>query len=257
MVGFLKRDEIERYYSEFAAVSNQYQTDALSDIQDYYKRFPHYQMGKQKDTIRFDISSYFENIASYIESDRECLRRSNPHLNIWKSVGLGYNELRHCAFLAWLLDPTGDHGQQDLFLRSFLTHIPGLKHLIQFLGSKRISVFREDSYGEKGRVDIYIKSDQFLILIEAKLNANEQHDQLNRSRAILNADTAAMGIDHMNALSIFLTLDGRMPITGEADICLSWKDIVTSLKVATDACENKFLTSIITQYRCFMLDYIY
>ena len=47
------------------------------------------------------------------------------------------------------------------------------------------SVSTEDTYSENGRVDITIYGRQFWIIIEAKISANEQSDQISRYQDIL------------------------------------------------------------------------
>jgi hypothetical protein len=47
-------------------------------------------------------------------------RRRGDLVNVWKEAGLGRNELRHAAVLAWLLNERGTHGRGSAILESWL-----------------------------------------------------------------------------------------------------------------------------------------
>ena len=44
-------------------------------------------------------------------------------LNIFEVLGITNAEIRHSNFLAWLLDPNGNHGMGDKFLREFVSKL--------------------------------------------------------------------------------------------------------------------------------------
>ena len=52
--------------------------------------------------------------------DLESLETRLDRFNIFESLGLVRQEIRHSAFLSWLLDPTETHGLGDYWLRQFL-----------------------------------------------------------------------------------------------------------------------------------------
>ena len=43
--------------------------------------------------------------------------------NIFEAIGMVYRELNHSQFLAYLLDPRGNHGLDDLFAKRFLQKV--------------------------------------------------------------------------------------------------------------------------------------
>jgi hypothetical protein len=43
--------------------------------------------------------------------------------NIFEAIGMVYRELNHSQFLAYLLDPRGNHGLGDLFVKRFLQKV--------------------------------------------------------------------------------------------------------------------------------------
>ena len=56
-------------------------------------------------------------------SDLEHLEDLIAEFNIFEVLGVQTRETRHSAFLAWLLDPSGNHGLGDYFLRRFLWQV--------------------------------------------------------------------------------------------------------------------------------------
>ena len=61
-----------------------------------------------------DEMCQLEADANFIELSEKC-----HTLNLFEILGTTTAEIRHSNFLAWLLDPKGNHGLQDKFLRAF------------------------------------------------------------------------------------------------------------------------------------------
>ena len=205
-------------------------------IATYYKNFP---LKKSETRLaRHELDLYYAVIEVKIEHDRQSLAEFNPDLNVWEAVNLARSELKHCSFLRWLLDPRGSHYQGDLFLKRFierysesaLNEIP-IDELIS------CKVKSEDSDYAAGRVDISITGRSFIIVIEAKIDAGEQEAQLKRYGDISE-----------NVVIVFLTKDGRKPTTGNADLCVAWKDIGEICKEFVKECKNPWLAELVRQY---------
>lgn len=43
--------------------------------------------------------------------------------NIFAALNIAHYEIRHSNFLGWLLDPAGNHGLNDIFLKRILIHL--------------------------------------------------------------------------------------------------------------------------------------
>lgn len=89
-------------------------------------------------------------------------------MNLFKIVTLNkhsdYEEVLFTSVLSYLLNPAFDHGLEDKFLMKIVNVlIPEIK---QF-NFKEISA--EKSLGDKGNIDIYIDSSEYIIGIEAKI----------------------------------------------------------------------------------------
>ena len=62
-----------------------------------------------------DFEALFVNNAE-LDELRAHLAKFNP----FDILGMGHMEIRHSYTLAWLLDPQGNHGMGEEFLRRFL-----------------------------------------------------------------------------------------------------------------------------------------
>ena len=151
--------------------------------------------------------------ALILDPDLERLEDLLADFNIFDVLGIARAELRHSAFLAWLLDPRGSHGLRDYFLRTFLLQVA---KEASSLGVGDITPFEVDSwklndieiFTERHRIDILIlgTDDSFVCLIENKIGSGEHGDQLSRY-----LQTAQEEYESPYIIPIFLTPDGRNP----------------------------------------------
>ncbi len=213
-------------------------TDSIAT---YYKDFP--LKKPQTRLTRHELDSYYAVMETKIGHDRQALAEFNPNLNVWEAVNLARSELKHCSFLRWLLDPRGSHYQGDLFLKSFIERYSEIfREVIPKDELSSCKVKSEDFYHGLGRVDISITGRSFIIIIEAKIDADEQEDQVSRYGQ-LRQDSPK------NVVIVFLTKDGGEPDTGDADLCIAWKDIGEICKEFIKECKNPWLTELVRQYR--------
>ena len=145
--------------------------------------------------------------------------------NIFTVLRLENYEIRHSNFLAWLLDPKQTHGLGDTFLKKFIEKVNSkLKNKkITYKGGENIKVYREQD-----NIDILvfdIKND-FLILIENKINSKQHDNQLDRYASLLNIKFD----DFANKIKIYLKPQNDEIIPEDYDY-LSYKDV---LDVITD-----------------------
>lgn len=96
--------------------------------------------------------------------------------NVFQVLGIGWDEVKMCRFLANLLDPEGDHGCGNLFLKSFLQALlPECPMSGTLLA--RTWVTTEFLLENGRRIDIVIQNAQYFIPIEVKIDAVEQQGQ--------------------------------------------------------------------------------
>ena len=214
-------------------------------IATYYKDFP---LKKPESRLtRHELDSYYAVMEVKIEHDRQALAVVNPNLNVWEAVNIARSELKHCSFLRWLLDPKGSHYQGDLFLKRFIERFgesfPGEIPKDELSSCK---VKSEDFYHGVGRVDISITGRSFIIIIEAKIDAGEQEEQIARYEQLKSQ------YSHKNVVIVFLTKDGRKPTSGKPHLrippCIKWKDIGEICKEFVKECKNPWLAELVRQY---------
>ena len=209
-------------------------------IATYYKDFP--LKKPQTRLTRHELDLYYAVMEVKNEHDRQALAEFNPNLNVWEAVNLAGSELKHCSFLRWLLDPRGSHYQGDLFLKSFIERFSeSFPREIPKDELSSCKVKSEDFYHGVGRVDISITGRSFIIVIEAKIDAGEQEDQVSRYGQ-LRQDSPK------NVVIVFLTKDGRKPNFGPADLCIKWKNIGEICKEFVKECKNPWLAELVRQY---------
>lgn len=100
-------------------------------------------------------------------------RRGLNNLNVFTILRSAHEEVGlHSRFIAFLLDPEGDHGQGDLFLRLFMEEcgLPGFE-----IDTKSAQVRCEYE-----NIDIYITDGSKHIIIENKIWAGDQEKQIER-----------------------------------------------------------------------------
>lgn len=112
----------------------------------------------------------------------EDARRGAFHFDPWQVAGLGRDEVRNSAVLAWLLNPQGSHGLGDAAMLGLLGNLRRFDSRFPSHCSAYCRVRVESNPdGDRGnRVDIEIDDVHFYALIEVKLGAPEGEEQLKR-----------------------------------------------------------------------------
>ena len=94
-------------------------------------------------------------------------------------IGRSRRELDHCAVIAWLLDPRGAHGLRTHFLEELLRKAfpkaPDFPPDDLALAWTETEVTRSTS-----RADIVVYLPEAIVVIEAKIDADEQDEQCDR-----------------------------------------------------------------------------
>lgn len=104
--------------------------------------------------------------------------------NIFNTIGLWSEEVRlHSALIGELLNPNGSHGASSLFLKAFL-EVMGIEegYLDYESCSPKIleRVIGSVTEKEGGRIDIIIEDGKHAVIIENKIYAPDQKNQLLR-----------------------------------------------------------------------------
>lgn len=128
--------------------------------------------------------------------------------NIFYALRAESHEIRHSNFIGWLLDPQGNHGLGDLFLRHFL------RDVFSEGNNRNISEFDVDSFELSGteirrewiNIDILIVHERFVVSVENKVRSEEHSAQLARYREIVSRH-----FPRRSHAFVFLTPFGRSP----------------------------------------------
>lgn len=132
--------------------------------------------------------------AAIIQLRQEALKLECA-FNIFQILRAGHEEVSlHSRFLYELLNPKGSHGMGDVFLRCFakISSLPDLSY-------DNVYVMREHA-----NIDILIRDNNHAIIIENKIYAGDQFEQLKRYYKYAESL-------HLKPHLLYLTLDGREP----------------------------------------------
>lgn len=159
----------------------------------------------------------------------EDYKRNAYDYNVFNIIGRskhkpkGYYELEvitHSPFLADLLDSNSAHGQQELFYKKFINSIKILnedkKKYFLDVGSNDYYVVRENN-----NIDILIRSykkgNEFVVVIENKVKADDEDKQLQRYYDDVN-DNGRFKLRDEHILLVYLTKDGYKPTPRSMDL---------------------------------------
>jgi hypothetical protein len=137
------------------------------------------------------------------------LRKRRPaQFNVFSMFKVGTDEVRHSAFLAWLLNPDGGHRQGNLFLNAFLDACQTRSGIAI---PDRYQVRTEYS-GLLSRIDILVyRAGEFLLYIENKTASPDTPDQPDREFQDMRRLGSTLGVPPAAQIPIYLTPEGRKP----------------------------------------------
>lgn len=205
------------------------------------------------------MQALLDKILKLVETDRTLQAqriKDGDTFNVFSILDLQSYEVRtHSAFIGELLSPTGSHGCNDKLLAAFLKSVPALADFV--FNTKNAEVTLEASIGttnktmtEGGRIDLLIKSGNKVIVIENKIYADDQKNQMKRYQNFcqqyddyrllyLNLD----GIEPSEDSIVDMVLDEDYHIISYSEDILYW------LEQCKKVCKNRMLVlSSIVQY---------
>lgn len=185
--------------------------------------------------------------------DLERLETILDQFNLFQSLGLVRQEIRHSAFLRWLLDPAETHGLGDYWLRQFLRQVIGSG---EELSGNTPTLFDLDSWDlgqtevrkEWRNIDVFIldEENKFACVIENKVDSGEGQGQLSRYRKIVEGE-----FPEYKKAFVFLTIAGDAP-SDDAYIPISYKDLVSTVDIAL----QRRQTQLSNEIRLFVQQYL-
>lgn len=167
-----------------------------------------------------DINKLYSGLL--IDNDFEQLGLIRNKPNIFETLGVKSYEIRHSNFLAWLLDPNGNHGLENYFLKRFLINIfKDVKSQIKVIDIHNLLKQNVIIHRERFYIDLLIEFENTIIIIENKINAVEGFGQLKRYREVVSENYS----DRKKIECVFLTKDGYESSIPEHYITTSYNDI--------------------------------
>lgn len=125
-------------------------------------------------------------------------------MNIAEIMNRHHLENQHSNILAFLLDPMEKHHHPE-FGKEFLSLLR--KKGLNVMGASIISVKREEATDEARRMDIFIETESDVIILENKIKAEDQFQQLSDYIKFVNKNFSVVN----NLLVIYLTPYGKEP----------------------------------------------
>ena len=111
--------------------------------------------------------------------------------NVFQTLNIVSNEIRHSNVIAWLLNPNETHGLKDLFVKRFIREIYSRNY--DFLKNAKLDGLylwdfsKVEVYRERDNIDILLvdRTNKLIIAIENKIKSKEHTDQLARYKNLL------------------------------------------------------------------------
>lgn len=164
------------------------------------------------------------------DEDFAALERRIGAVNLFEAAGLGKHEIRHSAFLSWVLDPGSPHGLGDEPLRRLLAQlfkkneegVPAnlvVSDLNDAIVQTEAPTTKQDRKNNKRRMDILVTSEgrKMVLCIENKTDSQLHDDQLSAYREYLERNYA-----EYTRLCVLLAPDGFVPVEDQNDQDGKW-----------------------------------
>ena len=199
------------------------------------------------------LLSEITNLYKLAEKDKLERIKQGDFFNVFNTIGLRTEEVRlHSAFIAELLNPQGSHGLSNLFLQAFLKQMElPCDYVTEAKGVIKERYIGRKTKKEGGRIDIIIEDGNHAVIIENKIYAEDQGNQLLRYYNY-GRKQFPKGFE-----LVYLTLDGVDPdekSLGKKDLpfnYMSYKDDIVEWleECVVIAQKNPLVEAVIIQYR--------
>lgn len=126
--------------------------------------------------------------------------QTEMQFNIFRILRAGHEEVGlHSRFIHELLNPAGSHGMNEVFLNLFVEELRNEMPQLPRFSLDSLRVLREHA-----NIDILIQDNRLAVVIENKIYAGDQYEQLQRYHEYVKRS-------HRQAHLFYLTLHGDKP----------------------------------------------
>jgi hypothetical protein len=141
------------------------------------------------------------------------LTTGRVEFNLFEALRVADYEIRHSAFLAWLLDAGAEHKQGTAFLKRFLNAC-GIEH---DLGATTLPVVQTEYRERRAFIDVmvYVRG-ELLVYIENKVGGQENKRQLISEFRDMRELGLKLRVPENRQYAVFLTPQGDKPKTNES-----------------------------------------
>ncbi len=172
--------------------------------------------------------------------------------NVFRILGVEENEdCTHTPVLANLLDPQGSHGQGTMFLDAFIRRCQRKKGFISPGRKARSALWFVETqrFTQLGTIDLVVSAPGlgYIIVVENKVYAGEQRDQLDRYHRWLQVQRHK----YPRQMLVFLTPSGQKSATAGQAKCvrLSYhRDIAEMLDSTVSKIGSPRVRELVRQY---------
>ena len=194
MVGEHGSIELQRWLPRF-----------FTDYQDCRTSTPLFALKPKPTPVKLDVSKLTHWFAAMGQPMIDA-RKGAFQFDPWEVAGLGRDEVRNSAVLAWLLNPKGSHGLGDVAMSGLLGDLRHFDNAFPSTcgNSCRVRVESNPDGDIGNRVDIEIDDEYFYVIIEVKVDAPEGEKQMERY-----GDIASKLAGSRPWALVFLTPQGR------------------------------------------------
>ena len=170
-----------------------------------------------------DEERFLRGVSETLQKSQALKKARKEKFNIFNILRKQHDEVYlHSAFLSNLLNPKGSHELDNKFLLAYLDRLGSDR--IQLPANTKFTVDKEKVIG-KNRLDILIRSDEHAIIIENKIYAIDQSEQLMRYKETIKN---SLGVKDGQWLIVYLNLYGEEPSTYSLGIGKDGNQEVTS-----------------------------
>lgn len=230
-------ESLQEFFNTWQEIRNtEDKTTGADNIPQLLGKFSaHHHKGKQatpasSSTPKAIDPQRLEYFFTAIEKPLQASRHSAIAFDPWRVIALGRNEVNVVKILSWLLNPYGSHGYGPALQQGLLAYVNRHLPFFPVAAQKRCQVRTEINLnGEcENRVDIEMDSDDFYLIIEAKIDALEQPRQVERYCDRARQRAWQLGCPWA---VVYLTPRGKKPSHEEENlICLSWNQLSRILR---------------------------